>query len=49
MICPYCKSECKAPPFGYGWVVICRKCKRIIYNDKEKPKEVHEDERKTDH
>ena len=38
MVCLYCKSkDILSTPFGYGWVVICNKCGRVIYNGEEKP------------
>jgi hypothetical protein len=39
MKCPICETECKAMQFGEGWVVICKNCKKVLYNSEIKPKE----------
>jgi len=35
--CPDCKTENSVISYGNGYVATCSKCKRVLYNSKEKP------------
>jgi len=35
--CHRCGSVCEVKAFGEGFIALCPKCKRIVYNSKEYP------------
>ncbi len=35
--CPSCKIEVKIISFGNGYVAVCPKCKKVIYNSEKLP------------
>lgn len=43
IVCKDCKEDAKVYDYGVGWIAVCQRCKRVIFNSRAEKKEKGEE------